>query len=112
MVDWYNIKNTCPNAFTTFVNVMFPNIGLPCISILTHYDIKKLYHFFDKQGIFLTIEMFTKDSWVFTISLNDGRVFTPCKEFKPSRETIEIDGFNECFIVLEKKIENRYNYLH
>jgi len=110
-MDWYKIKNSFPNALTMFVDVMFPNIGIPCISVLGCYDLKKLYRFFDKQGIYLTVEMITKDSWVYTISLEDGRVFATCKEVKNTRELIEVDGFNECFLLLEKKIENKYNYL-
>ena len=55
MLDWYTIKYLYPSAFTRFSEVMFPNIGVESISTLDLYDIKKLYHFFDKEGIFLII---------------------------------------------------------
>lgn len=106
MIDWNNIKIRYPNALNVFVSVMFPNIGVPCISILKYYDLKNLYRFFEKQGISLNVEMFTKDSWLYTITMIDGKVFLSCGEFKPTRDLIEIDGFNECFKLLEKKIEN------
>jgi hypothetical protein len=87
---------------------MFPNIGVPSISMLEFYDMKKLYHFFDKMGIFLTIEMCTKDIWLFTISLDNGRSFAPQQDSKSTREGIEIEGFYECFRVLEKRITDIY----
>jgi hypothetical protein len=89
---------------------MFPNVGVPCLSVLSYYDIKKLYSFFDKFGIYLTVETYTKDMWGYTISLNDGRVFCPIQEPKTSREGTEIEGFYECFKLLEKKLENIYYY--
>jgi hypothetical protein len=87
---------------------MFPNLGVPCISVLEFYDIKKLYHFFDKQGIYLTVEMYTKNMWVYTISLDDGRVIVPTQSSKERREEIENDGFEECFRILENKLRNTY----
>lgn len=106
MIDWRNIEIKYPNALNVFANVMFPNIGIPCISILKYYDLKSLYRFFEKQGILLNVEMITKDSWLYTITMIDGKVFLSCDEFKTTRDLVEIDGFNECFKLLEKKIEN------
>lgn len=87
---------------------MFPNVGVPSISMLELYDIKKLYHFFDKMGIFLTIEMCSKDVWLYTISLDNGRSFSPKQDSKKRREDIEAEGFYECFRLLEKKIRDTY----
>ena len=84
-MDWYTIHYMYPNAFNRFRLVMFPNIGVPSISMLEFYDMKKLYHFFDKMGIFLTIEMCTKDIWLFTISLDNGRSFAPQQDSKSTR---------------------------
>lgn len=105
MIDWYTIEYLYPNSLREFSKVMFPNVGLPCLSILCYFDLKKLYKFFDKNGIFLTIEMITKNSWVYTISLSDGRVIVPYQESKPNRESIEIEGFYECFRLLENKLK-------
>ena len=109
-MDWYVIEYLYPNALNKFIKTMFPNVGVPCLSVLSYYDIKKLYSFFDKFGIYLTIETYTKDMWGYTISLNDGRVFSPIQELKKSREDTEIEGFYECFKLLEKKLENIYYY--
>ena len=65
---------------------------------------KKLYQFFDKEGVYLTIEMYTPNQWVYTISLQNGFVYGPTNDSKTSRDEIEIDGFNECFRVLDKLI--------
>jgi hypothetical protein len=83
---------------------MFPNVGVPCLSILLYYDIKKLYSFFDKFGIYLTVETLTKDIFGYNLSLSDGRVFCPIQETKINREITEIDGFYECFKLLEKNL--------
>jgi hypothetical protein len=103
MIDWYIIEHIYPNAFMEFTKMMFPNVGLPSISVLCYYDIKKLYRFFDKNGIYLTVEMLTKNNWVFTISLIEGKTLVPQQDSKPNRELIEVDGFYECFRYLEKK---------
>jgi hypothetical protein len=105
MIDWYIIEYVYPNAFKEFTMMMFPNVGLPCISVLCYYDIKKLYKFFDKNGIFLTVEMITKGSWIFTISLIEGKVIVPYQDSKSNRELIEVEGFYECFRLLENKIK-------
>lgn len=107
-MDWYIIQHLYPRAMERFCEIMFPNLGVPCISVLEFYDIKKLYHFFDKQGIYLTVEMYTKNMWVYTISLDDGRVIVPTQSSKERREEIENDGFEECFRILENKLRNTY----
>lgn len=107
-MDWYVIQYLYPTALNRFCNTMFPNVGVPCISVLEFYDIKKLYHFFDKQGIYLTVEMITRDMWVYTVSLDNGRVIAPCQDTKKRREDIEVEGFYECFRLLESKLRNSY----
>ena len=52
MIDWYTIEYLYPESFKRFTNTMFPNMGVLSISSLEGYDIKKLYHFFDKEGIY------------------------------------------------------------
>lgn len=106
-MDWYIIEKHYPKAFKEFTNTMFPNIGLPCLSLLSYYEIKKLYNFFDKNGIYLTVEMITKNNWVYTISLIDGKFIIPYQNIKENRELIEIEGFNECFKLLENKMIGR-----
>ena len=107
-MDWYVIQYLYPTALNRFGNTMFPNVGVPCVSVLEFYDIKKLYHFFDKQGIYLTVEMITRDMWVYTISLDNGKVVAPCQDSKKRREDIEVEGFYECFRLLESKLRNNY----
>lgn len=107
-MDWYVIQYLYPTALNRFCNTMFPNVGVPCVSVLEFYDVKKLYHFFDKQGIYLTVEMITKDMWVYTVSLENGNVIAPCQDSKKRREDIEVEGFYECFRLLESKLRNSY----
>lgn len=104
MFDWYCIEFLYPKAFKRFNDVMFPNIGVLSISTITTYDLKKLYRFFDKEGVFLTIEMYNPKQWLFSISLNNGIVFGPTQSSKETREECESDGFLECFRILEKKL--------
>jgi hypothetical protein len=104
MLDWYSIKYLYPSAFKKFTEVMFPNVGVESVSTLELYDMKKLYWFFDRDGIYLTIEMYSKSNWDFCISLSNGISIGPSKETKKTREEIECDGFFECFRFLEKKI--------
>jgi len=111
MMDWYVIEYLYPNALKEFSRTMFPNVCLPCLSILSYYDVKKLYKFFDKLGIYLTVEMYTKNNWVYSISLTDTKGYLNSSgESKTNREDIEIEGFYECFRILEKKLEKTYNY--
>ena len=64
MFDWYSIKFLYPFAFDKFTDSMFPNIGIESISTLEFFDVRRLYSFFDKEGIYLTIEMYNKDIFV------------------------------------------------
>lgn len=107
MMDWNKIQEQYPNGLKELNKTMFPNIGMVSISMYNHLDIKKLYNFFDKKGIFLTVEMLTKNSWVFMISLSNGVVISPQQESKPNRELSELNGFYECFKILEKKINKK-----
>lgn len=104
MMDWYVIEYLYPNSLKKFVEMMFPNIGLPSISTLEYYDIKKLYYFFDKNGIYLSVEMCNPSQWLFTISLQNGIVFGLSQNSKKTREEAEIEGFIECFKIMEKMI--------
>jgi hypothetical protein len=105
-MDWYVVQYLYPNAFKRFTDVMFPNVGVLSLSTLEFYDIKKLYQFFDKEGVYLNVEMYNPHQWVFTISLHNGIVFGPSQSSKTTRYEIEIDGFLECFKVLDKKISD------
>ena len=105
-MDWYTIEYLYPRGLHVFSKMMFPNVGLPCLSVLQYYDIKKLYKFFDKNGIYLTVEMMTRNNWVYSVSLNEGKIFYPCQNSQPNRELVEIEGFYECFRLLESKLKN------
>ena len=107
-MDWYVIQYLYPTALNRFCNTMFPNVGVPCVSVLEFYDIKKLYHFFDKQGIYLTVEMITRGMWVYMVSLDNGKVIAPSHDSKKKREDIEVEGFYKCFQLLESKLRNSY----
>lgn len=102
MIDWYVIEYLYPESFKRFINTMFPNVGVISISTLNHYDIKKLYQFFDKEGVYLNVERCCPYQWIFHISLDNGAVFGNGN--RHSREEIEIDGFTECFKLLDKKL--------
>jgi hypothetical protein len=103
MFDWYIIEYLYPNSFKKFSETMFPNVGVICVSSLSIFNEKNLYRFFDKEGIYLNLEMYSKNQWVFTISMEDGRVLSSDGESKTNRIEIEHMGFNECFKILEKK---------
>lgn len=105
-MEWYIIEFLYPNSFKRFTETMFPNVGVISLSILEFYDIKKLYRFFDLEGIYLTVEMLSKNQWVFSISTDNGTVLGTTKESRKNREEVEIDGFQECFRVLDKKIKD------
>lgn len=100
MLNWKKIKTSYPNSFEKFVETMFPYVGVIGVSTLSLYDVKKLYYFFDKQGIYLTIERIGPSQWLYTISFNDGSVISPKQSSRESRELVELDGFMECFRVL------------
>lgn len=107
MIDWYTIEYLYPKAFKEFSKKMFPNVGVLSISSLEFYDTKKLYHFFDREGVYLTIEMYNPKQWVFSISLQSGIVFGPTQESKTTREETEQSGFIECFKVLDNLIKDK-----
>lgn len=103
-MNWYIVEQSYPEAFVRFKDVMFPNLGVISISTLECYDVKKLYRFFDGEGVYLNIEMYNPYQWVFSVSLHNGIVFGPTQESKTTREEVEYDGFLECFKVLDKKL--------
>lgn len=104
MMEWNNIKDTYPKSFDKFVTTMFPNVGIPCVTSLCFFDDKKLYKFFDTFGIYLNIEMFNKNQWFYTISLDNGFVIGNGQLSRQTREEIERDGFLECFKLMERRI--------
>ena len=106
-MDWYVIEYLYPTAFNKFKTIMFPNVGVLSLSTLGLYDTKKLYQFFDKEGIFLTIELYKPSQWVYNISLKNGVVFGPSQSSSPTREESESEGFLECFKMLEKIIKEK-----
>ncbi len=106
-MDWYVIEYLYPTAFNKFKATMFPNVGVLSLSTLGLYDSKKLYQFFDKEGIFLTIEIYKPSQWVHTISLKNGIVFGPSQNSSSSREECENDGFLECFKTLDKIMKEK-----
>lgn len=108
MMDWYHIKKSYPKSFGRFSENMFPNVGVPCVSSLNLFDQKKLYKFFDENGVFLNIEMYNENQWAFTISLNNGFVIGNGSSSRQTREEIEKEGFKECFKILEKRLQVVY----
>jgi hypothetical protein len=104
-MDWYVIEYLFPSAFKKFKETMFPNVGVLSLVTLELYDNKKLYQFFDKQGIYLNIEMLNLYQWVFSISLKNGIVYGPSQESRQTREESEIDGFFDCFKLLDRQIK-------
>jgi hypothetical protein len=103
-MDWYVVEFLYPQAFKRFQDKMFPNLGIISLSILEGYDTKKLFGFFDREGIYLNIEMYNPHQWAYSISLHCGVVFGPTQESKKTRDEIESDGFLECFKILQSKI--------
>lgn len=108
MMNWLDIKNNYPKSYEHFVSGMFPNVGIPSVSSLNFFDNKKLYKFFDDNGIYLNIEMYNPRQWVFTVSLKNGIVIGNGLNSRETREEVEIDGFNECFKMLEKRLKAIY----
>jgi hypothetical protein len=104
-MDWYVIEYLYPIAFQRFKDTMFPNVGVISLSTLGLYDSKKLYQFFDKEGVYLTIEMYNPYQWVFSVSLKNGIVFGPTQDSRTTRDETETDGFLECFRILDKKLK-------
>ena len=106
-MDWYTIEYLYPESFKKFTEVMFPNVGVISLTTLFYYDIKKLYNFFDNEGIFLIVEKYSNNSWSYTISQRNGFTLAPLQCNKQTREEIEIDGFIECFKTLDEKIRKK-----
>lgn len=107
MMDWYIIEFLYPIGYKHFIDKMFPNVGVISVSTLSLYDIKKLYYFFDKEGIFLTTEMLYLNHWVYSISLSNGAVFGYGDETKENRHDIECEGFSECFRLLDNILRHK-----
>jgi hypothetical protein len=110
MLDWYTINYLYPKSFERFSNVMFPNVGVVSLSTLEFYDAKKLYQFFDKEGVYLNVEMYNPHQWVFSVSLSNGIVFGPTQESKKNREDVVFDGKvqlsdEECIIEAIEQLE-------
>jgi len=106
MIQWKKIKNNYPHSYKRFVEVMFPYVGVIGVSTLDVFDTKRLFFFFDKESVFLNVERLGPYQWVYTISLSDGRGSFPEQETRQTRDEIEIDGFNECFKVLNRELIN------
>ena len=107
MIDWYTIEYLYPEAFKRFTDTMFPTVGIISLSTIESFNIKKLYHFFDKEGVYLNVEAYNKTQWVYYLSLHNGVAFGPGQTTKQSRDEIEIDGFFECFKILDKKLREK-----
>lgn len=103
-MDWYVVNYLFPKAFNRFSKTMFPNTGVPSLTTLQFFDNKKLYYFFDKEGIYLNTEMYNPKQWVYNISVQNGIVMSQMKCSKTNREECEIEGFYECFKLLDKKL--------
>jgi len=104
MLNWKKIKNTYPTSFEKFVDTMFPYVGVLSVSTLDLFESKRLYYFFDKYNIYLTIERIGHNQWLYTISLGDGSVVCPRQSSMQTRDEVEIEGFTECFKILDKSI--------
>jgi hypothetical protein len=104
IMDWYTIEYLYPKSFEKFVNTMFPTTGVASTFVLGCFEIKNLYGFFDKEGIFLNVEKLDKYQWIYTISLDKGYIFSSSNHNFMTREETEIDGFTECFRLLDKKL--------
>jgi hypothetical protein len=107
-MEWYVIEYLYPVSYKKFIDTMFPNMGMLSVTMLTFYDIKKLYKFFDKEEIFLTLEMLNKNQWCYTISLNKGNVIGTTECSNSIRDEIEKEGFTECFKILDNKLRKTY----
>lgn len=104
MFNWKKIKEEYPRSYRKFVDTMFPYVGVIGVSTLNLFDVRKLYYFFDKQGIYLTIERIGNDQWLYTISLYNGNVLCPRQGTQKTREEVENEGFMECFKVLNGQV--------
>lgn len=102
MIDWYVIEYLYPESFKRFIDVTFPNIGIVSISSLSFYKIKNLYTFFEKEGLHLNVEQCCPKRWLYTISVKNIIVLGPLNLKENTKEEIEIEGFVECFKILDK----------
>jgi len=107
MIDWYIIEYLYPNSYELFVNTMFPNVGVLTVSILKGYDNRNLYSFFEKNGVHLNLENLSNNIWGYNISLSNGIVFGFGSTKNVDKNFVEIDGFTECFRILEKKLNKK-----
>lgn len=109
MIDWYVIEYLYPESYKKFCEVMFPNVGVITPSILNNYDLKKLFQFFDNNGVFLNIEKCYQNQWIYHIIIENGlgKTNVYANGIKTTRNEIEIDGFIECFKLLDKKIRSQ-----
>lgn len=107
MLNWKKIKVLFPHSYNRFVEVMFPYVGVLGLSTLYLFEVKKLYYFFDKEKIYLTVERFGHNQWLYIITMGDGRVLCPKQSVRDSRDEIELDGFMECFKLLNKQNETK-----
>ncbi len=104
MMNWKKIKREYPHSYKKFVEVMFPYVGVVGVITLNTFDVKRLFSFFDNESVFLNVERLTSYQWVYSILLKDGRGTFPKQESRSTREEVEIDGFEECFKVLNQEI--------
>jgi hypothetical protein len=110
-MEWYSINYLYPKSFKRFCDVMFPNVGIVSISTLKYYDIKKLYYFFDSEGVYLFVERLEKSMWNYNISLHNGICFGLGNSRK-NREEIEVDGFYECFRILDRILTDEQSNIY
>jgi hypothetical protein len=102
-MDWYVIEYLYPESYKLFINTMYPNIGIVSMNVLKNFDLKKLYSFFDKQDIFLILELNNLNEWGFSIKTNNWFI-TDNNIIKNNRDEVESEGFTCCFKFLEAKI--------
>lgn len=109
MFNWKKIKEDYPRSYGKFVETMFPYVGVIGTSTLHLFELSKLYYFFDKHGIYLTIERIGNSQWLYTISLHNGNVICPKQQSRETRDAVEMDGFIECFKVLDNQTIFHHN---
>jgi hypothetical protein len=102
MMDWYIIEYLYPESFKRFIDVTFPNIGIVSTNSLSFYKTKNLYNFFDKEGLYFNVEQCCPKRWIYTISIKNIIVLGPINLKENTKEDIEIEGFTECFKILDK----------
>jgi len=105
-MDWYSVKFLYPLSFDKLIKTIYPNVGLVSIITLESYNIKQLYSFFDDEGIYLITDLISSKIWVYNISTTGNKTTGMSKNSKATRDEIEIEGFYECFNILEQKIIN------